>query len=194
MRGLVPAVALAAIALALLHLANGDALAGRSSQPGIAVGPRAPATSLADSDGDGFDDAVEETLGSDPSNGSKTPEHQSLPLTCGDGQDNDGDGKTDLNDSGCSLDSDEDGVDDLTEISLLSRPHAAAGAASTPEDISVAGTCSDGVDNDGDGARDTGTPPFIPADDGCLDDDGDGHSDAREAAFGSDKSAAASKP
>ncbi len=188
------AVALAAIALALLHLANSDAAGGGSSQPGVAVGPRAPAASLADDDGDGFDDTIEGALGSDPSNGSRTPEHQSLPLTCGDGLDNDGDGQTDLNDSDCSLDSDEDGVDDLTEIDALSRPHTASGAASTPEDISVAGSCSDGVDNDGDGATDTGSPPFVPTDDGCLDADGDGHSDAREAAFGSDKSAAASRP
>ena len=193
-RGLLLAVALAAIALALLQVANGDAAAGGSSQTGGAAGLRAPTASLADSDGDGFDDTVEEALGSDPSNGSKTPEHQSLPLTCGDGVDNDGDGQTDLNDSDCSLDSDEDGVDDLTEISLLSKPYTATGSNSTPEDISVAGSCSDGVDNDGDGATDTGTPPFIPTDDGCLDDDGDGHSDAREAAFGSKKSAAASRP
>lgn len=185
---------LAVIVLALPHLANGDAAAGGSSQTGVTVGPRAPAASLADGDGDGFDDSIEVALGSDPSNGSRTPEHQSLPLTCGDGLDNDGDGSTDLADGGCALDSDEDGVDDLTEISLLSKPYATIGNNSTPEDISVAGTCSDGVDNDRDGGRDLGAPPFVPPDEGCLDDDGDGFSNEREAAFGSDKSAAASRP
>ena len=194
MRGLGPAVALAAIALALLNLANGHELAGGSSQTGVAVEPRAPAASLADSDGDGFDDTVEEALGSDPSNVSRTPEEQSLPLTCGDGLDNDGDGSTDLADGGCSRDSDEDGVDDLTEISLLSKPYATVGNGSTPEDISVASTCSDGLDNDRDGTIDAADGVRSTADQGCLDDDGDGFSNEREAAYGSNNNAATSTP
>ncbi len=149
-----------------------------------------PVTAV-DADGDGFDSAVETALGSDPSDPTSTPEHLFLPLTCGDGIDNDGDGLTDIadtaaagypttsSDGGCDGDADGDGFSDLTEIDALSRPYAAAGAASQPEDISVADSCSDGVDNDGDGGTDLGpTFPFI-ADEGCLDDDNDCHSHAR---------------
>ncbi len=160
----------------------------------------APPVSAADDDGDGFDTAVEIALGSDPFDPTSTPEHLFLPLTCGDGLDNDGDGLTDLadtgdetyptsSDGGCLGDADGDGFSDLTEIDALSRPYASVGAASQPEDISVAGTHCDSADNldqDGDGDMDDdGFGIFVPADTGCLDADSDGHSDAREAAFGS---------
>ena len=48
-------------------------------------------------------------------------------------------------------DSDADGYDDETEVSLGSDP---ADAGSTPEHSSLAATCTDGVDNDGDGTID----------------------------------------
>ncbi len=59
----------------------------------------APPAGAADDDGDGFDTAVEQALGSDPFDPTSTPEHLFLPLTCGDGVDNDGDGDTDLADT-----------------------------------------------------------------------------------------------
>lgn len=54
-----------------------------------------------DSDGDGYDDATENATGSDPYDGSKTPEHRTRPDTCSDSNDNDGDGLIDGQDPGC---------------------------------------------------------------------------------------------
>ena len=72
----------------------------------------------ADTDSDGFADTVESALGSLPADGSSTPEHAALPLTCGDGVDNDGDGATDFDggDDGCILDSDFDGTPNMVEV------------------------------------------------------------------------------
>jgi 5-hydroxyisourate hydrolase-like protein (transthyretin family) len=56
---------------------------------------------LADTDGDRFSDRVERELGSDPLNNLSTPEHASLPATCTDTVDNDGDTLVDAADPGC---------------------------------------------------------------------------------------------
>ena len=57
---------------------------------------------IADTDSDTFGDGQETTLGSDPCDDAKTPEHFSIPSTCTDSQDNDLDGDTDGNDSDCA--------------------------------------------------------------------------------------------
>jgi len=54
-----------------------------------------------DSDGDGYCDATEAGLGSNPALPGSTPENLAFPTVCSDGVDNDGDTNTDLADSGC---------------------------------------------------------------------------------------------
>lgn len=61
------------------------------------------ASPFVDSDGDGWCDAEEFVLGSNPGNPASTPESLAVPTTCSDGIDNDGDGATDLADTGCQL-------------------------------------------------------------------------------------------
>jgi hypothetical protein len=56
-----------------------------------------------DSDGDGWCDGTEAFLGSNPAVATSTPESLQVPGSCSDGADNDGDGSTDLNDTGCQL-------------------------------------------------------------------------------------------
>jgi len=95
-------------------------------------------------------------------------------------------------------DSDGDGYDDATEANLGSCPDDPCSdedfysdteaADSTPEDASIAGSCSDGQDNDLDGYVDD-------VDGGCGDDtDGDGVSDDGEDDLGSDPEDADSTP
>jgi hypothetical protein len=72
--------------------------------------------------------------------------------------DNDGAGNA------CDSDADGDGVDNTLESELGSDPLR---ATSTPEYVGVNGSCSDGLDNDGDGL-------FEMGDSGCIDGDGDG--------------------
>src|SRR5439155_23586653 len=55
----------------------------------------------ADADGDGFDNDLENALGSDPFDAASTPESLSEGGTCTDGIDNDGDGLVDAQDLGC---------------------------------------------------------------------------------------------
>ncbi len=159
--------------------------------------------SAADTDNDGFDFAVETDLGSNPNDSSSTPEHAALPLTCGDGIDNDGDGNTDFDggDAGCILDTDSDGTADMVEVDLQSKPFVAIGTGSTPEDLITdpvpgdgAGFCDDFVDNDGDSTTDSPASFFPPEDFGCQDSDSDGYSDERELAHGSDPGSGASTP
>ena len=125
-----------------------------------------------------------------------------------DQRDTDGDGFGDA----CDTDSDADGVPDAIERRGESNP---LDAASTPEWAGFAGSCGDGIDNDGDSAIDAGDlgcrdfdgdtiPNYLDrcqfaadfgadldADglvDACEDndDDNDGASDSNEIAFGSD--------
>lgn len=56
-----------------------------------------------DSDGDGFFDIDEVSLGSDPDNASSTPEYAWFEEACADGRDNDRDGLTDEADDGCQI-------------------------------------------------------------------------------------------
>jgi hypothetical protein len=68
-----------------------------------------------DSDDDGYGDVEEKTYGSDPNNMESAPEDDRVsPALCADGLDNDGDGLTDMEDSGC-------------------LPHPTATPTSTPE-------------------------------------------------------------
>ncbi len=124
--------------------------------------------SPSDSDADTYPDRFETSLGSDPNNPSSTPEYalldeQTGSHTCGDRVDNDLDGRKDNGDSGCRLtcddfggrercsDSDRDGWRKYVEDMYGSDPD---NRLSTPESLSVAGTCNDGVDNDLDGKTD----------------------------------------
>ncbi len=123
-----------------------------------------------DSDNDLADDPVEINFGSDPNDPDSLPEHSMVDAVlaslgfvqgfCGDGVDNDLDGFIDDADPGCApFDSDEDGFDDVTEKTAGSEPYV---AGSVPEDEATnPGSCSDGQDNDGDGAIDG-------ADSGCT--------------------------
>jgi hypothetical protein len=126
-------------------------------------GPPPPEAGV-DSDDDGFDDVTEADLGScweDPCDeeefcsgteaADSTPEGTSEAGSCGDGEDNDRDGYADDVDGSCGDDTDGDGASDEGEEDLGSDPED---AHSTPEDSSVCDVCSDGVDNDGDGAID----------------------------------------
>jgi hypothetical protein len=54
-----------------------------------------------DGDADGHLDGIETRLGSDAASATSTPEHVAVPPSCGDGNDNDGDGQTDVADAGC---------------------------------------------------------------------------------------------
>ena len=56
-----------------------------------------------DSDGDGWCDATETALGSNPAVATSTPEALAVPGSCSDGADNDLDLTTDLADTGCQL-------------------------------------------------------------------------------------------
>jgi hypothetical protein len=109
-----------------------------------------------DSDGDGAGDACDE-----------------LPADSTEAFDSDGDGIGD----GADPDDDNDGVTDLDENMFASDP---LDGLSTPEDLAVAGSCTDELDNDLD---DTGEEPFGGidlGDSGCGDSDGDGVPDARD--------------
>ena len=56
-----------------------------------------------DADQDGWLDGIETALGSDPADVAKSPESVAAPPTCFDGLDNDGDGKSDIDDPGCNV-------------------------------------------------------------------------------------------
>jgi Thrombospondin type 3 repeat len=89
--------------------------------------------------------------------------------------DSDGDSLTNnmedmIGTSSATADTDGDGVADAVEVHLHSNPLA---ALSTPEDLTVTGSCNQGIDDDRDGRLDG-------ADSGCKDSDGDGVSDAAD--------------
>jgi hypothetical protein len=56
-----------------------------------------------DRDGDDWNNDIESCLGSDPTDPNSNPETAAIPETCNDHLDNDGDGATDQDDSGCNL-------------------------------------------------------------------------------------------
>ncbi len=118
-----------------------------------------------DADGDGWDDFTEQEFGSDPNDAASTPEHAYVPETCADAVDNDLDGATDGTDDGCNVDSDDDGVPDLSDnCAYDSNPGQ--------------------EDADGDGAGDV-----------CdFDADNDGWDDETERLFSSDPNDANSTP
>jgi len=125
--------------------------------------PSPTPTPPVDRDGDTVPDDVEGLFGSDPADPDSTPESFAYdPDTCTDGEDNDGDGLTDGQDQGCA-DADGDGFEDVLETQLGSDP---ADSDSTPEHATIEGTCTDGLDNDGDGLTDgddEGCPVTPPA-------------------------------
>jgi hypothetical protein len=123
-----------------------------------------------DLDGDLASDGAELLLGSDPHDGDSFPEDArfdsilvaaGFPLRlCADEGDDDGDGLIDEADPGCApVDADGDTFQDFAEKALGSDWED---AGSRPEHITISPmTCSDGVDNDGDGLTDE-------ADGGCM--------------------------
>ena len=128
-----------------------------------------------DSDSDLLSDLVELTLGSDPGNPASTPEDAGADTLlayygawfaislafCADGIDNDLDGLTDALDPGCAVgDSDGDTFPDSVEKTFGSQPGT---ALSLPENEAAnAGSCSDAIDNDLDGATDALDPGCNP--------------------------------
>ncbi len=119
-------------------------------------------------------DDIEVRLGSNPSAAFSVPEDARLDATiafylglsvqyCGDGIDNDSDGRADGQDTGCQLlRSDGDAFNDVTEKTYGSDPENSSSVPEhrTPNPVS----CTDGFDNDGDGDKDAsdvgcGPPP-----------------------------------
>lgn len=179
-----------------------------------------------DADGDGFIDCDEFVYGSDPHDPGSTPEDYRLnqrsgTASCSDRLDNDSDGRRDEKDDGCRpipwigpfcidfdvdscspSDIDGDGTSDDREGQMGSDP---VDALSTPEhglldEQSTSFTCTDGIDNDGDGKRDradrgcrTTCRDFGPREQ-CSDHDGDGWLKYVEEWLGSDPNDPASTP
>ena len=142
-----------------------------------------------DDDNDSFPDRLEARLGSDRLDWNSKPEHIVVPGSCTDGADNDGDGATDANDTGCKpfADFDGDGFPNVAEEHLGSDPND---AGSTPEHWVLTPTCFDSSDNDADGLTDTQDPGCFP----FTDSDGDGFTDLLEERLGSDPADANSAP
>jgi hypothetical protein len=66
------------------------------------IDDRDPGCAPFDTDGDGYGDVDEKTYGSDPNDATSGPEDDRVdPALCADGVDNDHDGLTDIDDSGC---------------------------------------------------------------------------------------------
>jgi len=134
-----------------------------------------------DTDGDGLIDKPDDDYEAAPYGGAgnSTPE-SALAANCGDGLDNDTDGFVDAADPGCdATDSDSDTIADVDEDSLDSNPYD---ITKKPES-QLAGTCADGIDNDGDGRTDL----VGPGDTGCktTDSDSDGSTNYDEIGLGS---------
>jgi len=136
---------------------------------------------------DQFPDVLELALGSNPNSSASTPENRVIYGRCTDGLDNDGDGQMDGADTGCdAVDGDNDGFTGTYERAFNANPGV---TANTPETVIAGGTCSDTIDNDGDGQTDA-------ADAGCsaTDSDGDGFTNPVETALGSSTSNGTRKP
>jgi hypothetical protein len=124
-------------------------------------------TGCRDTDRDVVSDPMETLLGSNPNDGTSFPEDARLDTVlayygisiyaCADGVENDHDGALDGADSGCvALGADGDGFDDATEKRYGSNP---SDPNSVPEHERVnPGSCSDGIDNDGDEMTDGADP------------------------------------
>jgi hypothetical protein len=170
-----------------------------------------------DNDGDGAIDAADDGCIIDSDQDGVIDAQDNCPWDPNaDQADRDGDGTGDA----CDYDADNDGWDDFTETQWGSNPND---ANSTPEHWFMRETCSDGVDNDGDGstdAVDSGCAPDNDYDgvadaqdncptywnqdqadsdgngtgDACEDHDGDGFFDGDELAWGSDPNSASSVP
>lgn len=100
-----------------------------------------------DDDNDGFTDADELLLGSDPFNAASTPEHFSIPLVCSDLLDNDLDGLIDAADPACAnsqADSDGDGWTNGDEVTIGTDAFSACGINAWPPDITNDQTVSGG--------------------------------------------------
>jgi uncharacterized repeat protein (TIGR01451 family) len=111
---------------------------------------------------------------------SRASESPSVPCSCADGMDNDGDGLADADDSDCldldpaggeggqglstcadELDNDGDGaIDEREDCPLVHDAFATESAASW-----LADECGDGMDNDGDGSIDADDPDCLVGDD-----------------------------
>ena len=120
----------------------------------------------------------------------KLPDNSSTALAmCEDGQDNDGDGLTDLADPGCSSASDndesetsvlamcEDGLDnDGDGLTDLADPGCSTASDNDESETSVLAICEDGLDNDGDGLTDLDDPGCSTASDNDETNPGNGNS------------------
>ncbi|MBI2912645.1 MAG: hypothetical protein HYY03_01855 [Chloroflexi bacterium] len=94
---ILPAMLFAGVLVACVVLSSAEHTQATTPTPTATL----PAPLLfPDTDGDGFHDAMEYNLGSDPLNSASTPEHYVFPATCSDGLDNDLDGLVDAADPG----------------------------------------------------------------------------------------------
>jgi len=135
------------------------------NSPGLGIIGVDPGGQLADTDGDGWADAVETLLVSNPNNSGSRPENLHAwvsPGSCSDGVDNDADISPgmDLADPKCA-DSDGDGYSDFYEMVLIPHdPLARFDNTKTPEHSQLPWNCGDGLDNDQDGNIDAAQPDY----------------------------------
>jgi len=163
----------------------------------FSVGARCVGAAADDDDKDGYCDADENEFGSLASNAGNPGNQAGVEAraivggsNCGDGQDNDGDGATDLADAGCRTPE--------HYVAFVPLPMTSSGSGNNPpasrEPVQI---CNDGIDNDNDGAMDlveadgadAGTirdcSPAIPLLT-PIDTDGDGFTDEAEIHIGTD--------
>lgn len=101
-----------------------------------------PGCNAIDSDGDGFDDITEKSLGADWLDAGSVPEHPSVnPGSCTDGIDNDHDGLTDAADPGCAAIT-NDNVADATVVSSLPFDNRTKSLGATTEPAEPAPNCA----------------------------------------------------
>jgi len=101
-----------------------------------------PGCAPLDADGDGFDDSLEKTLGSDWQDAASEPEHASMnPGSCSDAADNDADGTVDSADDGCQAAPNDD-LTDAVVVDSLPFSHGAKLAGITTEPGERQSSCS----------------------------------------------------